>query len=429
MTNLLDNNNGKVAPAKNTRSVNFSSLIALICFVILCLVLLYCTYYLLKDDLKGSGWDFKTYCAATKAYGDGKDPYYSKNIYDYIKEDISYIYPPLALLFFKPFCYTSPRLTYFIAWTLLLIASMIILSKADIINRKSDWINDWILLITIFCSGFLAVYWNYITGNIGIIELFLFSIAVYMIKKGRNIHASLALCVSSFLKLTPIFFTLIFLLKKDKVVNIVKYLLAGVVGLIILSAISLAIYPDISHSYYMSMTGKIEGQHSPFTEGGGSSNPSSKFFIAHLLNIIGADSNALNIGMRIVFAAIVFSLLIYLAYLYRNDFFKIFLVATLAILLVLPRLKPYSFTYALIPAYFLIKDLSYGKKYIFLSIISALPIILTLIDKYAPSLPSYISLFLMYRQLIALMIFYFSIAIYFIIYAKRNMKIRHASTS
>ena len=159
-----------------------------------------------------------------------------------------------------------------------------------------------------------------------------------------------------------------------------------------MGGLSYLLFPKLELSYYTSILGQRQ-QRSPIFEFGGWDNPTSLLFASDLGKYIFHKEDALTVDifhngdMRIVAATIViYGIffcgigLIFLKYIKMNPSFPDrFFVGVLAIMLLLPRLKPYSFTFALIPIYFLIKEFDYKKICISLFIISIVPLLFNIV--------------------------------------------------
>jgi hypothetical protein len=86
-------------------------------------------------------------------------------------------------------------------------------------------------------------------------------------------------------------------------------------------------------------------------------------------------------GNFFIFALLYLSFAGFIAWLFfyymrrEKQFLKVFSMCILALLIVMPRLKPHSFVFALLPIYFLTKDLDLKEKFITLLVVSVSPLI------------------------------------------------------
>ena len=92
-------------------------------FSITCYLLILATLLLIVVRFEDAGWDYYLYRSAIRAVEDGKNPYYSKNLMEYSGGNLSFVYPPLSLLFFKAMFFLNNKMSYFVIWTLLIIFS------------------------------------------------------------------------------------------------------------------------------------------------------------------------------------------------------------------------------------------------------------------------------------------------------------------
>jgi len=124
-----------------------------------------------------TGWDYKVYMGSIDALSHGQNPYDHNELKNYItvgSDDplFAYGYPPHTLLIFWFISLFNNIGIYRIFCILLiLIGSYIALS----IEEKRDYLFFGILLTT----GFISMYWNFLTGNDSII-FFFFTAIIYL---------------------------------------------------------------------------------------------------------------------------------------------------------------------------------------------------------------------------------------------------------
>lgn len=340
-----------------------------IAFFSLCFSLIILNIILIGNCFKGSGWDFDIYCSAVKTLQSGKNPYLVRNLKEYSggPMSFSFVYPPISLPFFKMICFINQRVSYHIIWILMLVATFLATRRID--KNFESW-----LLTTLLTTGFIATYWNLLTGNVGLIELFLFSVTYYWIIKKNYCLSALFLVLASTLKIVPLLFGGLFIfarlskLDKFKIFSIIAASFASI------NLLSYILFPSLTSSYYLSIMGQM-GQHNPIFEGGGLNNPASFFLIKKISDLLFNHSFMVLLGLYILFVGFIAALLFNYVWRKKRDFVDIFSVGTLAVLIVLPRLKPYSFTFALLPMYFLLKDFDFKNKFWSILLISACPLI------------------------------------------------------
>jgi hypothetical protein len=341
-------------------------------YIFLCVFSIIANILVIGMDFQNSGWDFALYCSAVRAFNDNKDPYILGNLKTYSGSDnifISnhiFIYPPLSLILLKPLCLLNSKIVYYILWIILLLTTFSIIRKLG--NRED------LLLITLLTTGFIASYWNFLTGNIGIIELFLFSIAYWSIVKERYHASSLTIALTAFFKIMPIAFSSLFIFVKKSYIERFKIIVLSFTLLITFYLVSYMLLPELTHSYYLSMTGNLKGQPNPTTLLALDTGPTFYFLIRDVLKSFNLNEPIYLLILSIVFISFV-GLALFFYYKRENTFLRIFSFGVISILIILPRLKEYSFMLALIPLYFLIKDYNFKVKSFSIFVISVLPLI------------------------------------------------------
>lgn len=324
--------------------------------------------------LHGTGWDFKTYCSAVKAVEEGKNPYFLKDLKEYGEGYLSFLYPPSSIILFKVFCFFDKKVSYHFLWLLLLIFSFFLIKLCDK-NFNSFF------LMTLLITGFTATYHNFRSGNVGLLELFFFSfVFLFLIKEKYSLFA-IFLNITAWLKVIPILYGGLFIFLKTSRLKKLKTLSFLLIIFVFINFSSYVFYPKIISSYYFSVTGKIDNQNSPLNEIGDFSNPSSLFFFKELFSRLFGLNNLISFAFFILFLALVI-LLFFIIRGQRIGNLDLFSFGILSILLMLPRLKPYSFTLALLPIYFLTKDFDYKGKFWTITMASLLPLLLAMFSYF-----------------------------------------------
>src|SRR3990167_8828926 len=142
-------------------------------------------------------------------------------------------------------------------------------SSPFLIIKKGDERFNPLLLVTLLASGFLATFWNFFTGNIGLLELLLLSLCFYFTIKEKYYLAMFPLAFIALLKIIPLGLMSIFIFSGISKSSKLKVLSSGVILFIFFSSLSYILFPDITHSYYLALMGKIGKQISPIHEKGG----------------------------------------------------------------------------------------------------------------------------------------------------------------
>jgi hypothetical protein len=316
---------------------------------------------------RSAGWDFSTYRAAVKVFQEGKDPYLVKNLLEYSDLGWPFVYPPSTLILFFPVVLLAGIIGYRVLWLLLLAASFFIV-------RSFDRSFQPFLFATIVTTGFMASYHNFRTGNVGLIELFFFCWTFKFIYEKRYALSAIFINLTAWLKVYPVLLGGLFIFLRKSVRSRIKSLIVLLVAFFVIGGSSLVFFPRLTLSSLGALTGRIDGQHSPADEMSGSSNPSSFLFLKDAGERLFGAVPAVPAVLFAAYAGFFIWCFIRDARRKDRDFAALFSIGTLAILLLLPRLKPYSLTLALIPVYFLMKDIDYRQKLRGLFIVGFLPL-------------------------------------------------------
>ncbi len=334
---------------------------------IVCVLLIVFNVILLSARFQKAGWDFKIYAAAVRVFMAGENPYLVSNLIESSDVYLPFIYPPSTLYLFFPITFLAGIVGYRILWLLLLVASFFIVKSFDRSFRPFSF-------ATMIATGFMASYHNFRTGNVGLIELFFYAWAFKFIYEKKYALSSIFINLTAWLKIYPVLIGALFIFLKQSLRAKMRLILMLSLGFAVVFGASLVLYPQLSVSNYLALRGKIEGQPSPSDEIGGSSNPSSFLFIREIGERFLGTDQTFPLAVFIIYAAFILWCLIRDSRRKDLDFATLFSIGTLAILLLLPRLKPYSLTLALIPVYFLMKDMDYRQKLWGLFIVGLLPL-------------------------------------------------------
>ncbi|MCF7861004.1 DUF2029 domain-containing protein [Candidatus Woesearchaeota archaeon] len=299
-----------------------------------------------------SGWDFVIDCHAVEVVKDGGNPYqYDQLLEKSHMEGMFFWYPPISLLLYEKAC-QGFRLNYHIIWSLLLIATFIVIASARKKNSRS-------LLMVLLISGFLGSYWNFRTGNIGIFQLLFYAIAIYFLLYKRPFLSGIVLTLMCYPKLIHFILAPIFLFfqKRKKIYFVIGLLFS----FIILSLTSMILFPKMTADYFPNMISgpqledvdhlALVDHFIPLSMGGGKHNPSLVLLLFSIFN------GHQYLSLLVYFLIIVIIGLIYLKYhKHRTKYSDNLMFALVSVFLVYPRLKPYTFILVVIPVYFLIND-------------------------------------------------------------------------
>jgi hypothetical protein len=332
-----------------------------------CILLIALNFAVALARSGGAGWDFVAYRSAVMAFLDGRDPYVVENLMRYSDWSWPFVYPPSTLVLFYPVVFFAEIVGYRFLWFLLLAASFLIV-------RSFDRDHQPLFLATILMTGFMASYHNFRTGNIGFIELAFFGLAFKFVYGKKPALSAIFVGLAAWFKVYPALIGGAFVFGKGSIRDRIKPLFALFLVLVLIGGSSWVFFPRLTVSYLGALTGRISGQHSPVKEADGSTNPSSFLFFKEAgERYLGAIPGA-STGLYILCAGLILGLFIREARREARDPVEVFSMGTWAILLLLPRLKSYSLTLALIPAYFLMKDLDTRRKLLTLFLIGFAPL-------------------------------------------------------
>jgi hypothetical protein len=336
------------------------------------LLLAYCIGLIvnISTHTKTYQWDFKVFYFAAKAHSAGLNPYSKAAQTQIAGKRIRhrFIYPPFTLYFFRIFSAfdfnTAFYLFLFLKCILLII--LIYLWKKIFLKEDAD-LSFYLFCLLAFNS---AIYVDIFAGNISILEQFGIWLAFYFLLKRRLLLFCLSLILTASFKLTPLFFLILLLSLKEKkkwiyFVNSVFLFL----GIHLISFLSSPLYKD----FLIFCSKKIRVK-----------NPSTFALIRDAFQLFEAKTDIfIPHGLQIGAFFIVVVVIIYVswrAYIWlssagaRDKEMIVIFLACLTYCLILPRFMNYCYILLIVPAYFIIKRISYPKGYILFFIIIILSI-------------------------------------------------------
>lgn len=187
-------------------------------YKVVCVLLIVFNIVLLSARFHKAGWDFKIYTAAVKVFMAGENSYLVSNLTESSGVYWPFIYPPSSLFLFYPICFLAGIVGYRDLWLLLLVASFFIV-------RSFDRSFQPFFFATIVTTGFMASYHNFRTGNVGLIELFLFCWAFKFIYEKEYSASTIFLNLTAWLKIYPILIGALFIFVKQPLQNKEKVIL------------------------------------------------------------------------------------------------------------------------------------------------------------------------------------------------------------
>jgi hypothetical protein len=312
------------------------------------------------------GWDASVYCSAVNAYKNGQNPYLVQNL----GQPIQMNYQPIFLDIFRFLCSPlSYETTYpFIFLGILLLCVWIITDKKGILFS-----------LTLAVGCFYAFGWAIQSGNFVVLELFIFTVGLYFLKKKKWEWSGLFFGFAACMKLLPLIYIFTFLILPEKIITRLKAILFGLIGFSIPLIFSYLFHPSLMNDYINQLMGKIPGQVPPFLEGGGMSDPAFARFFSDVFHINSSSTS-------IIIISIIFSILFGLPVLYfllrvispllsteeRSDW--VFAAVFILITLLMPRLKPYTFIDLFPVFYLLARKEDYIRHLIIIGLCVLLPV-------------------------------------------------------
>lgn len=324
-------------------------------YSILVLGLLSLVFLVLLGQLVAENWipmDWDIFQSAVTVWDKGGNPYNVTELKAVTGHDYPYRYPYITLWFFKAL---SP-MSHVIWWTLFSVIIFVIMFFVD----KNL---DWILFFVLLTSGYMTLFKNYTIGNIGVVDMLCFVVIFYLIIREKYIYASILLGVSAIFKTVPLVYCLIFLLLPIKWYKRVGLMIVSFMALAWMEGISYILNPKLSQSFYHLL---FFGY--PVLDARGFFNPSS---MAVLKDFLGAK---MWLFAYVPYVIIIFTFLILIWYKTKPDTILMISLGILAIMLVIPELKHYSYIMAIIPTYFLLKNQPFWQRFIMVAFICVVPL-------------------------------------------------------
>lgn len=371
-----------------------------------CIVLIVINIFLIISVFGQSGWDYQVYTGTVQAMMHGENPYIMANVDKYSHlEGFPFPYPPHAIAFFFALHVLLPDdHSYYLLWTLFVIVSGLVILYAIRTDLPAVRPINPLILYTVIICGFLGVFWTYLTGNIAILYLLLFSLIFCLIVKKRYELSAVVLGITASFTLFPLLFSLAYLGIRNTwkqriiLVAISGITLTGVIG--ITALVDPGMFSAYLEQTFHGPNSLMEGSQSS-TEGAYYIfNPTAYWFFNQFLKLFGLQDTLLYPLLSVLF---VFALLAGLyVFIKRNREreLEIYSLAIVAIFMIIPRLKPYNFVFALIPFYFLVKDYPAREQCLALTVTCFLPLAFFLVY------PSYPGIWTAFGQFFSLVLGY-----------------------
>lgn len=359
---------------------DFIKTFELIVYYSIVFVAIWTFLFVLAKDLvqsQGRGGDADIFCLAGQAISIGNNPYLIENL----GTTYSWNYLPI---FANGFHYLCSRFNFqttfiFFYFPLLLLG-------------LNFWVKgeSWLYGIILCASGLYSFGWVIITGNVSVLEFFLFSLSAYLFLQKKYELAFFILGLNASIKIVPILYFPVFLLFVKQANLRRKALFWTAAGFLLPFFVSAVFEKNLMPWYLKQLLGLIPDQHSAFDEF--NTNYFTKpLFLSLVFNALGVDK-IIKINFPIAMLGFVLGMgILYIVWLKLNLKTKIqsdenteifFGIMIIMATLLLPRLKPYSFLPALLLFYVASRNQNKWVQSIFLLLLSVFPNFLTYIYKY-----------------------------------------------
>lgn len=361
-------------------------------FVSLCLLVICMNLAVICVDIitPKFGWDFKVYMNASAAMAGGDDPYLHAS---YLH--IYYVYPPWTLAIFEPlyllYRFDGSGMFYHVFQVLMILAASAVLIRS--FERT-----EYLVLATLLISGFSAIHWNFITGNIAIVYLVLTALFFYFLVKGRFRSAAVVTGLLAAISLFAVIFNTVFLALRTSWRERGAVILTSLGVFTAFLFLSYCITPEL----FLSFVRLLGSSASPVNEAGSSSTPTSWYLVKGLLEAAGIQSPLLTGLVLVCFAGAILTALAVFNRKNRGNTIALYAYVFLVIFLLMPRIKPYYFAMLIVPVYILVRDSDIRTKIATIILVCLLPVSTIGIWWLWPHLPY---LLFEYYQPISLLLF------------------------
>lgn len=303
-------------------------------------------------------WDFRVYSSAAKAYYLGSNPYHlDRSIQPHQNvASLPFMYPPIALYYYVPFAWLSSAaaIRVFSAIKLLsLVGLFFVWDKIFPIRKHAAEFS-----IFSFLAFNAALHRDLISGNISVFEQLVLWTAIHYFIKGKIWHFGYLVCLVATVKLLPIVFLgfLLFSEKQDK-----YKALGWFIGLFALYlGLNFVAEPALTPIYVQSFVSS-EGNSIASNDHneGGINNASTYQFFRALPGVLAIKfSGALPLVLYLLFAIAVTlitwqSLRPIIGSAEEDHRLMLVFTLTMLALLLLPRMKDYSYILAVLPTFYI----------------------------------------------------------------------------
>lgn len=302
-------------------------------------------------------WDFRVYYSAASCYLEGLDPYNMANLFKQHRNvaPLPYLYPPLALYYFLPFGLLKVKTAIFVYVSIKIIALVALFRAWLKIYPDKKYL---IGLLWLALLGFnAALHKDFITGNISVFEQLAIWWGIYYLLKDRLWPFAILILLISTVKLLPIVFLGFLLFSPSRKKWQVLFTSIGIFGIYLLA--NRLFEPALTEKYILAFADSVPKE-------GGITNASSFEFFKTLFKqfLPNADLKLAAIPYLLFAVTVAIITSVQLFRLSNNTSYRVrlhtLLTLCMALILVLPRLKDYSYILAIFPVFYL--STQYHKK-------------------------------------------------------------------
>ena len=307
------------------------------------------------------GGDFQIYCTALRLADTGADPHDVDALARAgAPPGLPMTTPVLALLPLRPGCEAG---RYAAIWIAAALSTFLLVGLLD---RRPQWL----LLAAVVAAGFDAVRWMLVTGNIAIFEMLFGGAAFAALAAGRRLEIfGLGLGSATFLKIEPVVFSVLAFVSGGPRRGLITT--AGVfAAFAALHVLGFLTMPAASSFYWKHLLSGFGGFFGAEAIYGGNTHPS-------MLSLF-SDVSAATTGRSwpaIPFYAGIAALVLIDLLLSRRTTNNPPTIALwgLALLVSMPRLKPYAFGLGIVPLYLAAKYLPPRQQIVLVAVSCAMP--------------------------------------------------------
>lgn len=299
----------------------------------------------------GHGWDAQIFCAAARTAGSGGNPYDVRQL----GLNLSWNYQPYLLALFKALCQAPVNFasSYPILYVVLLISGVAVWKPGS----------DPLLAMILSLGGFCGFTWAIRTGNVAVPEFLLISLVTVLLERRKWYLGGVILAFLASLKLLTIAYLFLLVFVPEATSKRLRVLAISLLVFALTFGISYALYPNLMKPFSEQLFGLIPDQHNAWIETARMTNLPLAFFLTDVLALLGIHFTAPStvvVGTLLSFG-IVFQVFrkVLSPHFIREHFLDFFNLGVIAITLILPRLKPYSFLMVVPAVFYLLR--SHGK--------------------------------------------------------------------